>query len=151
MRAAASFPTVRGIGGRSTQGSFGPCGYLSMRSLAIGLLAVSFAMTLSVHAQPEPVSAPSSQAYGPWRASRIGGGGWVQHVVPCLSLPTRYYAYVDMAGVYRSDDAGRTWRSMNAGLPSASLAGYEIRGLIVDPRDADKLLLAVGHHEGPMG
>lgn len=36
--------------------------------------------------------------YDGWRSARIGGGGWIQGVVPCPSDPSRFYAYVDIGG-----------------------------------------------------
>ena len=81
--------------------------------------------------------------YGAWRSSKIGGGGYIQDVILCPSDPARVYAYVDVGGVYRSDDGGRRWRMMNSGLPLRP-AGQNVRSLIVDPRDADRLIAAIG-------
>ncbi len=91
-------------------------------------------------------TADASRVYGSWRSSRIGGGGWVQHVANTPADANRFYAYVDMAGVYRSDDGAKTWRMMHAGLP-ASYGGYEIRGILTDPRNADQLLVAIGNND----
>src|SRR5450755_330400 len=47
-------------------------------------------------------------------------------------------------GVYKSTDAGKTWR--NLGLPD----GRQIGAILVDPRDARRLFVAVlGHPYGP--
>jgi hypothetical protein len=89
--------------------------------------------------------------YGQWRSSMIGGGGWVQNVV-FTSDPKRLYAYVDVAGYFRSDDGGRHWRMMHGHLPNRD--GYNcVRGLVVDPRNPDRILIACGNHGGaePMG
>ncbi len=91
-----------------------------------------------------PAMRDDGRMYGLWHSSRIGGGGWAQQVVSCPSDTNRLYVYVDMAGVYRSDDGGAHWRMMHAGLPARD-GGYEIRGINVDPRDADRILLAVGN------
>ncbi len=97
------------------------------------------------------VQAASSPAqYGPWRSCRIGGGGYVQNVVPCPSDPKRFYAYVDVGGVFRSDDGGHTWTMLHGHLP-ARAANYEVRGLTVDPRDADRVLVATGSQWGEEG
>ncbi len=81
--------------------------------------------------------------YGPWHSCKIGGGGYIQNVVLCPSNPQRAYAYVDVGGVYRSDDGGRRWRMMHGGLPTLPTA-HNVRGLLVDPRDDARLIAAVG-------
>ena len=114
-----------------------------MKRIACVLLAL-----LSTVACAWAADLPDGRMYGPWRSSRIGGGGWVQQVANSPANPRRFYAYVDMAGIYRSDDNGEHWRMMLGGLPPG-YGGYEIRGLLVDPRDADRILAAVGHHDIP--
>jgi hypothetical protein len=89
--------------------------------------------------------------YGQWRSSMIGGGGFVQNVV-FTSDPRRLYAYVDVAGFFRSDDGGRHWMMMHGHLPNRD--GYNcVRGLSVDPRNPERILVACGNHGGaePMG
>jgi photosystem II stability/assembly factor-like uncharacterized protein len=96
----------------------------------------------------DPATMPQ---YGQWRSSMIGGGGWVQNVV-FTSDPMRLYAYVDVAGYFRSDDGGRHWRMMHGHLPNKD--GYNcVRGLSVDPRNPDRILVVCGNHGGaePMG
>jgi photosystem II stability/assembly factor-like uncharacterized protein len=85
--------------------------------------------------------------YGPWRHCKIGGGGYIQGVVLCPSDPDRYYAYVDVAGAYRSDDRGASWRSLSPGLPVEN-GTLNVRSLLVDPRDADRVLIAAGERWG---
>lgn len=47
-------------------------------------------------------------------------------------------------GIYKSTDAGKTWRHL--GLRD----GYQIASLVIDPRDANRLFVAVlGHPYGP--
>ncbi len=86
--------------------------------------------------------------YGQWKSSQMWGGGYVQDVVPCPSDPKRFYAYIDMAGFYRSDDGGNTWRMMHGSLKGSE---RDIRGLIVDPRNADKIIFAAGRPLEPAG
>lgn len=81
--------------------------------------------------------------YGGWHSSIMGAGGYIQNVVACPTNPTRFYAYVDVGGVYRSDDDAKTWKMLHGALP-ARLSSYEVRGLVVDPRDDKKILLAAG-------
>lgn len=91
-------------------------------------------------AQTSPV--PPAQ-YGAWRSCRIGGGGYAQNVVLCPSDQKRCYAYIDVGGLYRSDDGGQTWRMLHGSLPARDSA-YQVRGLVVDPRNADRVLIAIG-------
>ena len=104
------------------------------------LTALAFAQPIIASAQTTPIPPPQ---YGPWRSCRIGGGGYAQNVVLCPSNPKRCYAYIDVGGVYRSDDGGLTWRMLHGGLPARD-TNYQVRGLIVDPRNADKVLIATG-------
>ncbi len=97
-------------------------------------------LTLTALAQTPPV--PSAQ-YGAWRSCRIGGGGYTQNVVLCPSDPKRCYSYVDVGGVFRSDDGGQTWRMLHGSLPAQDSI-YETRGLSVAPRNADVLVAAIG-------
>ncbi len=66
------------------------------------------------------LACPASAAppkYGPWQSCRIGGGGFLQHVVFCPSDAKRIYLTSDVGGLYRSDDRGVTWRMLHAGCP----------------------------------
>lgn len=81
--------------------------------------------------------------YGPWQSCKIGGGGYIQDIILCPSDPQRVYAYVDVGGVYRSDDGGHRWRMMNAGLP-LRISAQNVRSLIVSPGDEDRLIAAIG-------
>ena len=66
-------------------------------------------------------------SYNGWISGAFWGGGYVQNVVLCPSDPDRCYAYIDMAGVYRSDDKGKTWRMLHGAFPDG--IGFHIRGL----------------------
>ena len=37
--------------------------------------------------------------YGAWHSGVIGGGGYIQNVVPCPDNERRYYSYVDVGGI----------------------------------------------------
>lgn len=52
--------------------------------------------------------------------------------------PKRVYAAAD-TGLYRSDDAGRTWRLAGRGLPEGPVAS-----LALDPRKPQRLYAAIG-------
>lgn len=53
--------------------------------------------------------------------------------------PERVYA-AGTSGLYRSDDAGQTWRPMSQGLPSDG-----VTALALDPRSPDRLYAAMGN------
>lgn len=87
-----------------------------------------------------------------WQASNAGlPHGRMRHVVSAPRDPRILYVALDLstgkapwdAGVYRSDDAGVTWRPVNGGLPMRTdpngnrmLASW-VNCLAVDPRNAD--------------
>jgi photosystem II stability/assembly factor-like uncharacterized protein len=66
----------------------------------------------------------------------------------CRSHPDTVYALVDNSTakrgeVYRSDDAGATWRRMSAGADDVSRkAGYSFNQLRVDPNNADRVFIS---------
>ena len=91
----------------------------------------------------------SPVTYGPWHSSVIGGGGYLQNVV-VSSDPKILYSYVDVGGIYRSDDAGQNWRMLHGALP-AGLSSTEVRGCVVDPRNPDHVIIAHGSQYGPKG
>lgn len=106
-------------------------------------MAAAVALVAAVSSSVPLRGAPADYRYGQWHHSAIGGGGYIQNVVLCPSDPLRAYAYVDNSGIFRSDDAGRTWRIIHTTLP-ASFGIYDVRGLSVDPRDADRIVAAIG-------
>ncbi len=105
---------------------------------AIAPLLATLALSISA-----PVTALASAAYGSWRSTELGGGGYILNIYQAPSQPEVFYTHIDVGGIYRSDDGARTWRMLHGGLPP--LPGItDTAGLNVDPRDADTLLAAVG-------
>lgn len=84
---------------------------------------------------------PKHRQYGAWNASVIGGGGFLQHAVFAPSLPSRLYLSSDVGGLFRSDDSGATWHMLHGALP-AEAGNYSVRGVLIDPRDADRVTIA---------
>jgi photosystem II stability/assembly factor-like uncharacterized protein len=107
-----------------------------VRTLCVAL-AVLLALACMARGQSEPFT------YGEWRSCKMGGGGYLQAIVACPSDPQRYYAYVDVGGIYRSDDRGRRWRMLHGNWRTFS-GGYAVRGVVVDPRNADRIIAAIG-------
>jgi photosystem II stability/assembly factor-like uncharacterized protein len=79
--------------------------------------------------------------YGAWQQSHLVGGGYVVDLAQAPSAPQRWFAWSDVAGLFRSNDAGTSWR-MISGAPGRSYLA--IRGCLIDPRDPDRLIIAAG-------
>lgn len=81
-----------------------------------------------------------------WRPLPIWGGGYVQNVIVAPSAHRVWYAYADVGGPYRSDDAGRTWRALhgNMSIGDRMRRCDRVRSMSVDPRDADSFVMAGG-------
>lgn len=114
-----------------------------MRAATLPIFLTLALLLVTALASAAPAATEPMFTYGPWHHSIIGGGGYVQNVVLAPSDPLRAYSYVDNSGIFRSDDGGRTWRMIHAGLPAA-FGIYDVRGVIVDPRNADKIVAAIG-------
>ncbi len=84
----------------------------------------------------------------PWRPLPVFGGGFVLNALIAPSAPSRWYAYVDVGGPYRSDDGGKTWRALHAEMPPemVSVCADYVRGLSIDPHDADSFVMVSGDH-----
>ncbi|MGN0832200.1 MAG: hypothetical protein ACI4RD_00960, partial [Kiritimatiellia bacterium] len=84
----------------------------------------------------------------PWQVLPIYGGGYIQNVIIAPSKTNVWYNYVDVGGPYRSDDAGRHWVPLHANfsLEDRRLQADHVRGLSVDPRDENNLILAGGNN-----
>ena len=110
--------------------------------LVCTLLTQVFSLQNTVTAQVSPNK--QMPTYGQWHSSRFGGGGYIQQVVISPSNPKRTYAYVDVGGVYRSDDGGNSWRMCHGNLP-ANRSNYSVRGLWVDPVNPDHVVIVTGN------
>lgn len=86
--------------------------------------------------------------YGLWHSSIIGGGGFVQNVV-FTSDPKILYSYVDVGGVFRSNDGGKRWRMLHASLPGRGIGVTCVRDVNVNPSNPDELLVCAGTQWAP--
>ena len=86
--------------------------------------------------------------HGRWTASDLGGGGFVMGVAVAASDPTVCYSWNDVGGFHRSDDGGRTWHALHGNLPTTR-ANYYTGELLVDPRDADRIVVQTGYRYLP--
>jgi len=112
--------------------------YLSF-SILLVYLTLCFSCTL--HAGDE--NEKYAPKYGVWTSARIWGGGSLQNVLFCPSNSERLYTYVDVCGPFRSDDRGATWYSLEAAIPEMRC---NPRGMVVDPRNADNIIVSAGMH-----
>ena len=78
-----------------------------------------------------------------WEPAR---GGFSAHsIFQPAQKPERLYAAISAGGAYRSDDEGRSWRPINAGVRAENLprcpvaSGHNIHRLLVHPSNPDRL------------
>ena len=117
---------------------------VDLKSILPILAATLFLGACGNEEAPKAEKPGDNRTHGNWRSVSFGGGGYTQNVVFCPSKPERLYAYVDVGGVYRSDNGGETWRMIHGGLPVGD--GYQcVRGLAVDAENADRLVIGVGN------
>lgn len=84
------------------------------------------------------------RSYGIWQSSRLGGGGYLQRAEFSPSDPNRIYLASDVGGLYRSDDAGKSWHMLHGALPSGE-GSTQVRGIAVHPTNPDCIAIATGN------
>jgi len=104
------------------------------RTLLVGIYVIS-CVTLSAAELP---IVPCE-----WSRLNINGGGAIRVLALDKSHPDTVYCGCDVAGVHRSDDAGKTWTMCNTGLRND--ADYAVTGLLVDDRNPGRVYMASGH------
>jgi len=74
-----------------------------------------------------------------WQPFGPGGGGWIEDVVAHPTDPQEVWAMTDLSGLFRSQDAGLTWRKMSADVERGVLARKQIvshnRQFAMDPKE----------------
>ncbi len=102
--------------------------------------------------RPSPLTDGPHRQYGDWRSSRIGGGGYLMGaaIADAVAQRNTYYTWMDVGGLYRSDDRGLTWRMLHGAWPVRPF-GYCVRDALFDPRNPDWLLVGVGSMWGTCG
>jgi photosystem II stability/assembly factor-like uncharacterized protein len=82
-----------------------------------------------------------------WQPFAPGGGGWIEDVVAHPTNPKEVWAMTDLSGLFRSQDAGLTWRKMSADVERGVMARKQIvshnRQFAIDPKDSKHLYWGV--------
>ena len=78
-----------------------------------------------------------------WHPFGPGGGGWIEDVVAHPTNPQEVWAMTDLSGLFRSQDAGLTWRKMSADVERGVMARKQIvshnRQFAIDPKEPQHL------------
>ena len=117
--------------------------------LACRILVLPFsllALTLQA-ADPAPsagTGVPRGEA--DWRNSRVGGGGYITGLIPDPNTPGRIWARCDVAGVFLSEDGGRSFRAMNRGMTASS--HHSVESFALSPHDPKILFRCSGAARG---
>ena len=124
---------------------------ISLRSsLALALAASVSSLALSSHAAPAtkakaegPPATPVEALWGDmqWRLVGPFRGGWGSMVVGMPGKPDSFVFGAAGGGVWRTDDAGETWRPMFDHGPQA------VGAIAVAPSNADVIYIGTGQPE----
>lgn len=115
-----------------------------MKNILFLLFSTLFSVQLAsgqsarIHLQ-DPVK---GRFYVEARQSYMGGGGYITGIVQHPANAQILYARSDVAGTFKSENGGRSWRSINAGLDKMS--DHYCHSLAIDPFDPNVLLRASG-------
>jgi photosystem II stability/assembly factor-like uncharacterized protein len=116
---------------------------LRTRFRASLLVLAPAAMLIALFSPPSV----SAQGYTPYRFDNVvvgGGGGFIPGIVFSTTQPGLVYARTDIGGAYRLDPESGRWIPLLdwIGFPDWNLSGVE--SIAIDPRDPDRVYLAVG-------
>ncbi len=87
---------------------------------------------------------PGLYAQG-WSGLEMHGGGKVTGIIPHPTDPNILYHRTDVAGVNKTNNEGELWSSVTLGLPKYSQHAFKVRSFVLDPNDANHLLMASGN------
>lgn len=77
-----------------------------------------------------------------WNQAYTGGGGYITGIVQDPKNPQRIYARCDVAGVFKSQDGGRSWGAANKGLEK--WYNHSVRSFTVSPVNHEVLFRCSG-------
>lgn len=82
-----------------------------------------------------------------WHPFGPGGGGWIEDVVAHPTNPQEVWAMTDLSGLFRSQDAGVTWRKMSTDVERGVVARKQIfshnRQFAIDPKEPQHMYWGV--------
>jgi photosystem II stability/assembly factor-like uncharacterized protein len=81
-----------------------------------------------------------------WRQSTLNGGGFIAGLLQDPRQPTVLYARSDVAGVFKSEDGGYSWRTCNNGM--TGYHAHDTRSFAISPHDSRLLLRGCGSVRG---
>ena len=97
-------------------------------------------LTTLAHSAPIPAASPDITAQ--WRLIGPFRGGWAEMIEGVPSRPDTFYFGAAGGGIWRTDDAGRTWRSLFDHGPTAPIGA-----LAVAPSAPDTVYIGAGQPE----
>ena len=109
---------------------------------ALGLLSLIPAGPVRADSPAAGAGAGVPRAAAEWRAGRVGGGGYITGLIPDPQTPGRIWARCDVAGVFLSEDGGRSFRAMNRGMTASS--HHSVESLALSPHDPKILFRCSG-------
>lgn len=97
----------------------------------------------------KPAYAQGSVAQDPyeWSGVPIGGGGFVTGMVIHPSEPDLVYIRTDVGGMYRWNEAEKTWRQLVGFADRSEVNLYGVDSMAIDPSNPDILYAALGKYD----
>lgn len=111
----------------------------SLSGLSLHILGIAF--ILAAMGDPAHARAVFSQPYI-WSHVKILAGGYMPNIVFSPAKQGLVYCRADMGGVYKSEDAGKTWTALLDWSPVPNEQGGE--SVAADPVDPNKVYIAAG-------
>lgn len=81
-----------------------------------------------------------------WQQSRLQGGGFIAGLLQDPHQPHILYARSDVAGVFRSEDGGCSWKPCNNGM--TAYHQHDVRSFAISPHDSRILFRGTGSVRG---
>jgi photosystem II stability/assembly factor-like uncharacterized protein len=81
-----------------------------------------------------------------WQQSTLNGGGFIAGLLQNPQNPNIMYARSDVAGVFKSEDRGRSWRAINHGMTDCHQ--HDIQSFAISPHKPNILFRCSGSVRG---